>query len=163
MKTKICSKCLLLLPETDFYRKTPTNLRSDCKSCHKLTMRSRSKEHYNENKEYYRKRNERSRKELAQLIKQYKIKHNICTDCKLPHPPWRLEFDHIDPKLKTAEVSTLTSFSKEKILKEISKCQIVCANCHRDRTYYRRMQSASSTTRTRNHEGHYSSDSTIEL
>jgi hypothetical protein len=140
MKTKICSKCTAVLPESDFYKKTATTLRSDCKSCHKSIMKPRSQRHYKNNKEYYLNRNEQSRKNLANLIKNHKILNNICTDCKLPHPPWRLDFDHLDSYQKVSEVSALTSFSKAKILAEISKCEIVCANCHRDRTYRRRIQ-----------------------
>ena len=46
---------------------------------------------------------------------------------------WVLDFHHRDPKEKDVEVSTLMRRgNKTKILKEIEKCDVLCANCHRD-------------------------------
>lgn len=44
-----------------------------------------------------------------------------------------LDFHHIDAKEKDLEVSNLVGqrAAKEKILAEISKCRVLCANCHR--------------------------------
>ncbi len=50
--------------------------------------------------------------------------------------PLVLDFDHDDPTTKRIEVSKLRYNSKwETILKEIVKCTIRCANCHRRRTH----------------------------
>ena len=57
-----------------------------------------------------------------------------CKDCN--HSDTRvLEFDHIEDNKKKA-VSTLLrqGYRWKTILKEIKKCEIVCANCHRIRT-----------------------------
>jgi 5-methylcytosine-specific restriction endonuclease McrA len=47
-----------------------------------------------------------------------------------------LEFDHIDRSTKSYNISdmTRTSYSIKRIEEEISKCQILCANCHRRKT-----------------------------
>jgi len=47
-----------------------------------------------------------------------------------------LEFDHREAQDKRADVSTLVSkaFSWSTIAREIAKCDVVCANCHRRRT-----------------------------
>lgn len=44
-----------------------------------------------------------------------------------------LEFDHIDPETKRAEVSYLVhvAASLSSIEEEIGKCQVLCCNCHR--------------------------------
>lgn len=58
---------------------------------------------------------------------------NPCADCG-EKDPIVLEFDHLDPKNKNYNISNMMSYSWEKIEKEIEKCQVVCANCHRRRT-----------------------------
>lgn len=45
-----------------------------------------------------------------------------------------LEFDHIDRKRKRATVFSLLEHSWEVVEKEIAKCAVRCANCHRRRT-----------------------------
>lgn len=44
-----------------------------------------------------------------------------------------LDFHHKDPKKKLYAVGSMLErgFSKENIMKEASKCMILCANCHR--------------------------------
>ena len=61
-----------------------------------------------------------------------------CFDCGIND--WRvLDFDHL-PKFKK-EFTISNSFwrSREKIKKEIDKCEVVCANCHRIRTHERKI------------------------
>lgn len=46
------------------------------------------------------------------------------------------EFDHIDPSKKSFGISKAVAegLKWESILREISKCRILCANCHKKRT-----------------------------
>lgn len=63
-----------------------------------------------------------------------------CHDCGNSYPPCVLEFDH-RPKIKKIKaVSDLAAagVSIENLKKEIKKCDLVCANCHRIRTYIKR-------------------------
>ena len=55
-----------------------------------------------------------------------------CKSCGENHPA-TLDFHHRDPKEKEATVSSLLANlkSKDSILKEIEKCDVLCANCHR--------------------------------
>lgn len=46
-----------------------------------------------------------------------------------------MQWDHLPGSAKIDEVSNMV---REKILKEIAKCEPVCANCHCIRTYERR-------------------------
>ena len=59
-----------------------------------------------------------------------------CKDCK-ESDPIVLDFDHRDPKEKTKPISRMLSghYSWDSVLKEIQKCDIRCANCHRRRSY----------------------------
>jgi hypothetical protein len=54
-----------------------------------------------------------------------------------------MDFDHRDPSAKGYTVSRmLLRASTEEILREAAKCDVVCANCHRMRTYLRRERAA---------------------
>ena len=59
-----------------------------------------------------------------------------CVDCG-ENDPVVLDFDHKDPKDKTRNVARFLSghYSWESVLKEIEKCEIRCANCHRRKSY----------------------------
>lgn len=49
---------------------------------------------------------------------------------------WVLDFHHRDPTEKEASVSrVLRGGSKQRVLDEIAKCDVLCANCHRDEHY----------------------------
>jgi hypothetical protein len=62
-----------------------------------------------------------------------------CLDCGGTFPFFVMEFDHRDPSEKTYLVSQMVGRAGTKsILAEIAKCDIVCANCHRERTCQRR-------------------------
>lgn len=59
-----------------------------------------------------------------------------CSDCGGAFPSWVMEFDHRDPAQKSAAVSRMIGRAGvARILAEAAKCDIVCANCHRMRTY----------------------------
>lgn len=59
-----------------------------------------------------------------------------CANCPETHP-YCLEFHHLNPKDKVDHVGGManSTWSKKKILAEIAKCQVLCANCHRKQTY----------------------------
>ena len=50
-----------------------------------------------------------------------------------------LEFDHLGKDKKLDDVAHMIprGYSLDKIKKEIAKCEVVCCNCHRRRTYTR--------------------------
>jgi hypothetical protein len=56
-----------------------------------------------------------------------------CMDCGIQYPFYVMDFDHRDPSEKTINVGTARS--KSKTIEEIEKCDVVCANCHRERTW----------------------------
>jgi hypothetical protein len=63
------------------------------------------------------------------------LKSSSCTICGKNYHPWQMDFDHLDPTQKYANIAHMNYNSKEKILEEISKCILLCALCHRQKTY----------------------------
>ena len=84
---------------------------------------------------------------LKRLAKRYKeerewltkLKDKPCLDCGVKYPTCVMEFDHVKG-VKKAGVGQLLGHerSREAILTEIAKCELVCANCHRIRTAKRK-------------------------
>jgi hypothetical protein len=59
-----------------------------------------------------------------------------CTDCRESYPYYVMQFDHIPGRgEKKFEVAVPTTRSRKSIDAEIAKCEIVCANCHMERTH----------------------------
>ncbi len=56
-----------------------------------------------------------------------------CENCKLKDPRI-LEFDHINESNKEKNISQMKASSLEDLKNEISKCRILCPNCHMKRT-----------------------------
>lgn len=66
------------------------------------------------------------------------IKNKPCADCQDWFEPYQMDFDHItDNKVRNVSQMVAMGYSLGKILAEIAKCEVVCANCHRKRTYLR--------------------------
>lgn len=102
-----------------------------CKDCHKQY----TKAHYEKNKKYYL---NKAKKNTARYAKEItKLKAQPCTDCKQSYPYYVMDFDHVTGE-KFANVSSLQAAGQlKKAKEEIGKCELVCANCHRIRTYKR--------------------------
>jgi DNA-binding MarR family transcriptional regulator len=67
----------------------------------------------------------------------------VCVDCKEDYPPWILEFDHLpgtDKLFTIGQHNISRDKSLEDVKAEIKKCEIVCANCHKNRTYSRKLK-----------------------
>jgi glutamate-1-semialdehyde aminotransferase len=92
--------------------------------------------HYQENKDYYKKKAQRLKDAVKQTMRQLK-ESTPCADCGNMFPFYVMDFDHISGE-KLHNISTLTNTGQTKRLREeLLKCEIVCANCHRERTYRR--------------------------
>ena len=100
--------------------------------------REAHKRYYLKNKVLYKDKNSRRRKELIDFV--ISLKQKPCMDCGVQYPHYVMDFDHRDRKTKLTTINRMVnyhSFSQEKILEEMTKCDLVCANCHRVRTYCR--------------------------
>ncbi len=81
--------------------------------------------------------NKRHHEENRRYLNKYKASRP-CMDCGLFFPPYVMEFDHRDPADKLDKVSRLVHYKFSRMLAEIAKCDLVCANCHRTRTFNNR-------------------------
>lgn len=61
-----------------------------------------------------------------------------CADCKNRYPHYMLEFDH-RPEFKKIDnvYRVFKKYGIDKAWEEVAKCDVVCANCHKHRTYHR--------------------------
>lgn len=63
---------------------------------------------------------------------------NGCADCGTFYPHYVLEFDHRPGVKKFGNVyHVLKKYGVEKAWAEVAKCDVVCSNCHKIRTYKR--------------------------
>ena len=74
---------------------------------------------------------------LAQYLKDLKEK-NPCMDCKISYPYYMMDFDHVRGTKQANVAELINPLSKKRLDEEIAKCEIVCSNCHRARTYIRK-------------------------
>lgn len=136
---KICSICKLEKIESEFNKRkvAKDGLSSACRVC----TRKQFKRHYSKNRDSIKAKalmvKERVKKENA--IKLMELKNKPCTDCGQTFPHYVMDFDHLGNK-KHSISEMRQGFVWEKILEEISKCELVCANCHRIRTHKRRAE-----------------------
>lgn len=80
-------------------------------------------------------------REHISLVKEIVNKIKLERGCESGECQWvgefepeMLDFDHIDPSVKEGNIATIKSRKIESILLEISKCRVLCANCHRTHT-----------------------------
>ncbi len=117
---KYCPRCEKYLPKKDFHKRGQY-LMGYCKACQC---------------DYVNDRRRAERLNLRVFIDSFKV-GRPCVDCGQSFEPFAMDFDHRDPTQKRFNVSVAVNgdYSKSAILKEISKCDLVCAVCHRYRTY----------------------------
>lgn len=134
METKVCTKCKLSLSIEEFYfkDKVKNKRQSSCRVCNRVD----SKQHYEKYKDHYKRKALKQSQASRQFLFDY-LKGKSCIDCGILDVRV-LEFDHISED-KRAGVGFMarSGYGKEAILREIAKCEIRCANCHRIRTFER--------------------------
>ena len=134
-KKKIeCIKCEEKKPEIEFAlrSKSKGTRHRTCKECHKIY----SKAHYEANKHKHNKRRMENRHQTGQKLRAKVLKYlqeHPCVDCGETDPVV-LEFDRIRDKEHNVSSMVTQGFAWKKIKKEINKCKVRCANCHRRKT-----------------------------
>ena len=132
---KYCARCHQYKPLNTFGYKNKQKgwLLSYCKECN----RAYQKEHYKNNQLDYRDKRKKWRAsfrlEIRLKIIEY-LKLHPCIDCGEQDIDV-LEFDHVRGN-KRSDISSLISndVSWVVIEKEIGKCEVRCANCHKRRS-----------------------------
>lgn len=92
--------------------------------------RAYAREYYKRNPQRWIEKNKKRKKEIYKFISEYKRK-NGCKLCD-ENEPVALDFHHINKnkEINLAHAQT-RMWGKTRILKEINKCVVLCANCHR--------------------------------
>jgi hypothetical protein len=129
---KECFDCGETKPIEDFrWKDEKSKLRicrcTNCDTNHRAEL-------YEDHKQQFLDNNKRNYKKLREVLDGYK--QSPCHDCGRSYPPYVMDFHHRDRKTKIAKVSAMVyKGSLKLLLEEISKCDLVCANCHRERTF----------------------------
>jgi ribosomal protein S14 len=63
-----------------------------------------------------------------------------CADCGRAYPYWMLDWDHLRDKKFAISKTSGKMVTRVEMDEEMSKCEVVCANCHRHRTHCRKLK-----------------------
>lgn len=119
MNFKKCTLCSETKPLEDFGKNKvySSGYPNQCKACRSIGGKVRKAE----------------KTEFLRFVKQ----EQGCVDCGYAEHPAALQFDHVADD-KEHHPADLCGQGWGVLLKEIQKCEVVCANCHSVRTYDRR-------------------------
>jgi len=121
---KICNKTKKLSEFLNHY-----TFRYFCNVCHAALVQK----HRKDRPDLEKKRRFKNFRTSADHIKSQKV-GRPCLICNGSFPPCAMDFNHLDHSTKICNIAQLYGKSKERIDAEIAKCELICANCHRDKT-----------------------------
>ena len=124
---KTCTRCETEKELTEFRKdsKRPDGLQIYCKACAKHFDDQRYGRHSERHKDVVRAR----KKRVREFVVNYLLEHP-CVDCG-EDDPVVLDFDHLSDKTKNVATMVQDGCSNETLMREISKCEVRCSNCHR--------------------------------
>lgn len=127
-----CTTCNLEKEDTEFFfrNKKKGIQHHQCKSCKRVL----DNKHY-KNSSIRRGNIRITAKQIVQRNRDFvnRIKRIAkCTNCGYNKSIYALEFHHTRDKKFNIAILVKSSYSIEVIKKEIRKCIILCANCHRE-------------------------------
>lgn len=118
LKEMPCGKCHILKSLDNFYiRPDQRRMHSYCKQCFANITKEKSKQF---------------------KLQCLQYKNQICCQmCGYDKCIGALDFHHIDSESKDFEISQAKNLTKinDVIKKELDKCIVICANCHREHHY----------------------------
>lgn len=125
---KHCNKCDTTKPVTEFNKNSrkPDGLQAWCRDCCKRSNND-SYRVSEKRRDTIRTRNKTELALVRGIVNFYKSQGCLlceenCSDC--------MDFHHVNAD-KDANISEILQYGKRKVLAEISKCVILCSNCHR--------------------------------
>lgn len=81
------------------------------------------------NPSHWREANRRAYAKRMDLINE--MKRKPCADCGGSFPPVCMDFHHVSGEKLFSLGGGRVNRSLERVLAEIAKCVVICANCHR--------------------------------
>lgn len=127
---KCCAKCKQLKDESEFHKKRASRdgLQSYCKLC--LIKNSKDDYKNNQRRELFVQRASDKVKESKHIAARIREENGCCV-CR-EKTVCCLDFHHLDPSVKEKGVSYWAGAkSISRMLQEMQRCAVVCANCHR--------------------------------
>lgn len=124
---KECRICGESKPVSEYYKdqSTKDRLRSACKACILVQCTTYNRAHRADRQADWAQG--RARLNTIKLIAG-------CQDCGYRGDPARLHFDHLPGYTKSFNLSRAVGFNKRRVAREMMKCEIVCDDCHKQRT-----------------------------
>lgn len=102
----------------------------------KQKQAQKSGELYLKNQKKIKARMKERKQNIQKFVQIYK-EETPCSDCKNRFPYYVMDFDHVGEKNFELNKAVGRGFSLTRIVKEMALCEIVCSNCHRERTQNR--------------------------
>ena len=133
---RVCKICKEAKASDAFYWRSRGQFETRCKLC--MARKSMTEEQRNLLRQKDKAKQSRSSARQSAMENRRKqlldsFKAVPCLDCKQRFPPECMDFDHVRG-IKLVQVGAMRSWALAKILAEVEKCEVVCANCHRIRT-----------------------------
>jgi hypothetical protein len=128
---KLCTKCEKLKLHA---LRAPNGIaRSYCTDCQNEV----AKAHYHSDRKTYSARRMQQTKinKAAARAFVHEQKNRPCTDCGHSFPYYVMQFDHVRGEKLFNIGANYAGVTREKLIAEIEKCDVVCANCHAIRTH----------------------------
>lgn len=135
-----CTVCHQEKATSEFYyqSRAKNQIHSQCKDCYRDYRKTYSAEHYQKYGDAYRARATIRRLKIKRALQIHLMEYMVDKSCIVcgEHDIRVLEFDHLDPKLKSFSIARAVTdgLKWDIILDEINKCQILCSNCHKKKT-----------------------------
>jgi hypothetical protein len=125
------------MPRKEWYAKNPEKAREQSLNSYRKHRAARVEnmrewreshpEKVDEQSRHSDKRKKQRKEENKERIRQYKLEH----PCRCGYSdPRALVFHHREPHKKEFPISRRLSLSWDKLKVEISKCDVLCSNCH---------------------------------
>lgn len=96
-----------------------------------------SKKYRDKNPEHWRSVRKKYNARKRDLV--HEAKNKPCSDCKIQYPFYIMQFDHVrgEKLFDIGQHQAQGGWGFEVLKAEIEKCDVVCSNCHAERTYNR--------------------------
>ena len=131
MNTRTCHKCFIEKPLEEFPWKSiiKRTRQAVCKEC----TAKRSNEWYYKNKEHHIDNVQDRRKKIRIETHEYALNYLLTHPCEMcgETDPVVLEFHHVGEKGENVSTLIHRADSLVQLIEEISRCQVLCSNCHK--------------------------------
>ena len=134
METKICSKCKRELPLDNFRWKIKSENKkhSQCKECEKIRDKIHYRESISRRDSVLETALNQKNRNLAIVNEARSCGCRKCGDKRF----YVLDFHHRNPEEKAGVIAHMIKSASEKgLIAELAKCDVLCANCHREFHY----------------------------